>query len=97
VAAYQKKAGKGSSRELKVNLWEDVSVKIGKVHGSQGTKIELTDFKDWLQGSLHLDRPTKIIQTARGAVILDPGFRGRIYLKSLLLETNSVKEWRFGL
>lgn len=74
----------------------DVSVKIGKVHGSQGTKIELTDFKDWLQVSLHLGRPTKYIETARGALILDPGFRGRIYLKSLLLETNSVKERRFG-
>jgi hypothetical protein len=96
VAAYQKKAGKSCSRELKANLWEDVSVKIGKVHGSQGTMIELNDFKDWLQVSLHLDRPTKIIETACGTLILDPGFRGRIYLKSLLLETNSVKEWRFG-
>jgi hypothetical protein len=96
VAAYQKKAGKSRSRELKANLWEDVSVKIGKVHDSQGTKIELTDFKDWLQVSLNLDRPTKIIETARGTLILDPGFGGRIYLKSLLLETNSVKEWRFG-
>jgi hypothetical protein len=94
--AYKKRLAKVGSRELKTNIWEDVSVKIGKVPRSQGAKIDLATFNHWLKASLDLDRPTKFISTGYGRLIMDPNFRGRIYLKGLLLETNSARGFRFG-
>lgn len=91
---YEAKAKSGSRRELKANIWEDVTVKIGRVQG-RGNKIERADFLRWIKVSLDLDRPSKIIHTRYGSLILDDQFKGRIYLKSLLLEGESPIPFKF--
>lgn len=93
---YQAKVDKGSHRELQNNIWEDVSVKIGKIRGI-GSKIKKADFLKWIDVSLDLNRPSKIIATPYGSLIMDDAFRGRVYLKGLLLENFSTeKPFRFG-
>ncbi len=95
-AAYQKKSVKGAPRELKNNIWEDVTVRIGKIRG-HGDTIAKEDFMKWIEVSLDLNRPSKMIQTEHGSLILDQDFRGRMYLKGLLLEgISSEKPFRFG-
>ncbi|KUJ10062.1 uncharacterized protein LY89DRAFT_627433, partial [Mollisia scopiformis] len=93
---YNARLQKGASRELKNNIWEDVSVKIGKVNGI-GDKIEKVNFLKWIDVSLDLNRPLKMIDTPHGQLILDDAFKGRIYLKGLLLENSSTtKPFQFG-
>jgi hypothetical protein len=89
---------KGTPRPLTSNIWEDVSVKIGRFNAkSGGEKIAKDDFLRWVNVSLDLDNPAKMIQTPYGSLILDEKFKGRIYLKGLLLEGNtSSKDFRFG-
>ena len=98
MEAYSTKVNKGTSRKLTANIWEDVSVKVGRVHSSQGARrIAMADFKKWLRVSIDLDRPSKVIETAHGNLILDPKFSGRVYLKGLLLESySSATKFRFG-
>ncbi|CZR65305.1 uncharacterized protein PAC_15205 [Phialocephala subalpina] len=91
---YDAKARSGSARELKANIWEDVTVKIGRVQG-KGNKVERADFLRWIKVSLDLDRPSKSIHTRHGSLILDDQFKGRIYLKSLLLEGESALPFKF--
>jgi hypothetical protein len=45
--------------------------------------------------SLDLDPPSKIIRMHHGTVILDHHFKGRIYLKALLLEGESATPTSF--
>jgi hypothetical protein len=97
MAAYHTKVKEGTSRELKANIWEDVSVKIGQVFRSKANKIKMADFKEWLKVSLDLDHPSKVIETALGSLILDPRFKGRIYLKGLLLENNKNSKFGYNL
>jgi hypothetical protein len=97
MAAYHTKVQQGASRELKANIWEDVSVKIGQAYSSKGTKLEMADFRDWLKVSLDFDHPSKVIETLRGSLILDPRFRGRIYLRGLLLECNKNSKFGYNL
>jgi hypothetical protein len=94
MAEYEARVRSGSARELKANIWEDVTVKIGRVQG-RGDRIERDDFLRWIKISLDLDRPSKIIRTRHGSLILDDEFRGRIYLKSLLLEGESATPFKF--
>ena len=97
IEAYSTKVNKGTSRKLTANIWEDVSVKLGRLHGSQGRGIAMADFKKWLEVSIDLDRPSKVIEIAHGNLILDPKFSGRVYLKGLLLESySSATKFRFG-
>ena len=83
IDAYQKKLAKGTSRELKNNIWEDVTVRIGKIRG-HGLKIEREDFENRIKVSIDLNRPSNLIQTARGSLILDPNYCNKIFLKGLL-------------
>lgn len=97
MAAYSKKTRKGDPRELKSNIWEDVSVKIGQKFRGLGTMIEEEDFQKWIEVSIDLNQPSKIIETRHGTLILDDAFRGRIYLKGLLLEgENSSRGFSYG-
>ncbi|CZR65094.1 uncharacterized protein PAC_14994 [Phialocephala subalpina] len=93
---YQAQVAKGSDRQLQNNIWEDVSVKIGKIRGA-GCRIEKVDFLKWIDVSLDLNRPSKMIETHYGNLIMDDSFKGRVYLKGLLLENFSTeKPFRFG-
>jgi len=72
---------------LKPKIWEDVTLQFGHIRGRYGKRIEITDFKNWLKVGIDLCRPSTIIETSYGSLILDEEFRGRIYLKGLFLET----------
>jgi hypothetical protein len=94
---HSARVGKGAPRELAANPWEDVSVQIGKVRGPLGLRVEMADFKDWLKVSIDLDKPSNVVKTAYGDLILDPKFRGKVYLKELLLKGDASSfEYKFG-
>jgi hypothetical protein len=82
---FAAKVNRGTPRDLKGNIWEDVTVRIGLFQG-QGRRVEKAEFLLWNKVSLDLDRPSNIISTTHGSVILDERFKGRIYLKGLILE-----------
>ena len=92
----QKKNSKRDSKDPKNHIWEDVSIKIGRLRGTKSARIEIGDLKRWLEVSTDLVRPSKVFETPRGHLILDERFRGKIYLKGLLLEHGSAKPFRFA-
>jgi hypothetical protein len=94
MEAFEAKAKTGSPRGLEANIWEDVTVKIGRIQG-KGDKVGRADFLRWIKVSLDLDRPSKIISTRHGNLILDDEFKGRIYLKGLLLENEPATPFKF--
>jgi hypothetical protein len=84
-------------RELKGNIWEDVTVKIGKVYGSKGNGIEFDKFQNWIKVSFSLHRPSQIVKTANGDLVLDKEFGGRMFLKGLYLSgTSGTRVLKFG-
>lgn len=91
---FAAKAKRGIRRELKGNIWEDVTVRIGVVHG-QGKRVEKADFLRWIKVSLDLDSPSNVITTPYGSLILDERFKGRIYLKGLYLEAEPAMPFKF--
>lgn len=91
---------RGLPRGITGNIWEDVTVRIGKVYRpwSESASIKFEDFQSWLKVSLDLERPSNVIKTSHGSLILDPEFQGRLYLRGLLLEINdplTMKDRRF--
>jgi len=83
-------------RELKANIWEDVTVKIGKVYGSKGRAIDSSIFRDWIKVSFALEHPHAVIKTAYGDLVTDKAFGGRMYLKGLYLgNSHTTKELKF--
>jgi hypothetical protein len=95
IEDYKKKARSGTARDLTANIWEDVTVKIGRIQG-RGLKVERADFLRWIKVSLDLDRPSTMIRTSHGSLILDDQFKGRIYLKGLLLEGEPTIPFKFS-
>jgi hypothetical protein len=92
----RKRVAAGVTRGLHYNIWEDVTVKIGRVN-KIGERVAQEDFLKWLSISLDLNPPSEMIQTPNGSLILDEEFGGRLYLKSLLLkENNTGKKLKFG-
>ncbi len=96
-------------RKLTPRMWEDMTVRIGKSRVDKHhirTKIQGISeetFRTWLTVSLDLDppEPTQVIHTRAGDLILDPRYRGRIYLKTLLVSQygdggSSGRNYRFG-
>jgi hypothetical protein len=69
-------------REMQNNVWEDVSVKIGRVHGPKwGARIARQDFNQWVGVAIDLDCATDIVKTFHGSLILDERFNNKIFLK----------------
>jgi hypothetical protein len=87
-----------SSSKFKVaNPWEDVSVKMGNVYGKEARPITEAEVMEWLKVCLHFDRPKESIHAEFGTLILQEEFKGKIYLKGLLLEKMSnSKKIRYG-
>ncbi|KIX03818.1 uncharacterized protein Z518_07371 [Rhinocladiella mackenziei CBS 650.93] len=87
-------------RGLTANIWEDVTVRIGKGRGDDGTKLLEKDFRSWMEVSIDLNPPksTKIIRTDYGDLILDSRFAGHIYLKGLRIpgHGSSDRDYVFG-
>ena len=87
---------KRDPKKPKNHIWEDVSIKIGRLRGSESLKIDISDFKKWLNVSTDLIRPSKVIHTFQGDLILDENFKGKIYLKGLLLANGSARPLKFA-
>ncbi|KAK2627369.1 hypothetical protein QTJ16_003335 [Diplocarpon rosae] len=84
-------------RQLISNVWEDVSVKIGKVYSTKGTQIETAKFMEWIKVSFELNRPIDCIKAPDGDLVLNQKFGGRIYLKGLYIGGSiTSKNLRFG-
>jgi len=87
----------GEERDLKGNIWEDVTVKIGKVYSSKGREIEFDGFKNWMKVPFNLYRPSRVLKTANGDLVMDKDFSGRMYLKGLFLSCNhGTRTLKFG-
>jgi hypothetical protein len=88
----------GFPQELKANNWEDVTVRIGRLHGPQwGERIEKQQFLSWVKVAIDLDQTTRVFKTVHGTLIQDEIFGNKVYLKGLLLETtSSAKRFKFG-
>jgi hypothetical protein len=55
------------------------------------------DFLEWIKVSLDLHRPSKMLRTRDGNLILDEKFSGKIYLKGLLMDdASSAKPFKYG-
>jgi hypothetical protein len=85
-------------RKLQGNIWEDVSVKIGRVYGPRwGEKIPQDNFENWVKVAMALNRPSEIIEISYGSLILEEKFSNKIFLKGLILEGQSKTEnFKYG-
>ena len=93
---HGKRVAAGAARQLKSNIWEDVTVRIGRVHGV-GKRVEKEDFLSWVEVSLDLNHPSNTVETRHGSLIFDEKFADRVYLKSLWLKGKSFeKPLKFG-
>ncbi|KAN0098386.1 hypothetical protein V8E51_014049 [Hyaloscypha variabilis] len=87
----------GHPRDLKGNICEDVTVKVGKVYSSKGSEIGFSMFKDWIKVSFALNRPKQVFKTANGDLVMDQDFSGKMYLKGLFLKRKSgTRTLKFG-
>lgn len=87
----------GRKRDLRGNICEDVTVKIGKVYSSKGMPIEFKTFKSWIEVSFALNRPSQVFKTTNGDLVMDKAFGGKMYLKGLLLgRKNGTRTLKFG-
>ncbi|KAK5573048.1 hypothetical protein LTR43_001707 [Exophiala xenobiotica] len=95
----RKRKAPGFRRGLTSNIWEDTTVKAGKVKGG-GFAITEIDFRAWMKVALDLDTPEneQIIHTDSGDLILGKDYAGRIYLKGLRVagQISARKDYRFG-
>ena len=94
--SVQKKNAKRDPKKPGNHIWEDVSIKIGRLRGSKSVPIDISNFKEWVQVSTDLICPSKVIETTHGNLILDENFRNKIYLKGLLLANGSAKDFKFA-
>ncbi|KAK8913405.1 hypothetical protein VCV18_011411 [Metarhizium anisopliae] len=85
---------------LKSRIWEDVTFKISKPPGDEVHKITEEEFRSWASVAIDLDSPppNSIIHTDHGDLLIDEGFRGRVYLKGLRTDCLSPggKKYIFG-
>lgn len=80
--------------------WRDVCVEIGPDSGGTGGGVSLEKFKQWLTVSLDIrgySYPESNIETDQGDLIIDPRFRGKAFLKGLLLPASVLEARPFEL
>ena len=87
----------GKRELLQAFISRDVSVLIGKAR-TNGAKIELGDFMDWLKVTIDVNSPSDLVHTPCGDLIIDPSFADKMYLKGLLLSDESAtgKSCKYG-
>lgn len=89
-----------SQRITEAYYWEGVAIIIGAAgvartadgHQVAGARISLSNFKLRLNVTLDSNSPCAIIHTSHGDLIRDPLYRGRMYLKGLLLAGSSESD-----
>jgi hypothetical protein len=82
-------------------IWRDVTVVIGPNRKSRSQGVSVEQFKKWLKVSLEIhgfSRPESVIETDHGDLIFDPRFRGKVFLKGLLLPSclGEARPFRLG-
>ncbi|KAI1608580.1 hypothetical protein EDD36DRAFT_469459 [Exophiala viscosa] len=91
----------GLRRELKANIWEDTTVRIGMSRTDRvGKAIPEEEFRRWLKVILDLHAPVnnEILRTRYGDLLLAHDFKGRVYLKGLLVSHYGLdgRDYAFG-
>jgi hypothetical protein len=85
------------AREANHRAWEDVTVIIGEPHRCRSftgetqmsPKIPLAEFESWTKVTIDINKPKEIVHTEHGDLILDPEFKGKLYLHGLELPSGS--------
>jgi hypothetical protein len=86
--------------QLRSRVERDVAITIGPERNKKREKISLELFKQWLEISLDIrgiSHPSHIIETGVGDIILDEKFRGKVYLKGVLLSGSSPETGSYKL
>ncbi|KAJ5666551.1 uncharacterized protein N7477_008999 [Penicillium maclennaniae] len=86
--------------QLRSRVERDVAITIGPERNKKREKISLELFKQWLEISLDIrgfSYPSYIIKTGVGDIILDEKFRGKVYLKGVLLSGSSLETSSYKL
>lgn len=98
--AYDAGLVAGKREILKGFISRDVSVLIGKPR-TNGVKIEVDDFKEWLEVTVDINAPSEVVHTSCGDLITEQSSAGKMYLKGLLLldesATGKVCEYGYNL
>ncbi|KAF9888555.1 hypothetical protein FE257_008486 [Aspergillus nanangensis] len=77
-------------------IWRDVTVIIQPRHNPCRQEVSHEQFRKWLEVSMEIrgySYPESVIETDCGDLILDPRYRGKMFLKGLLLPS-SISEPR---
>ena len=90
--AHALNISEGLPRLRKGNVWEDVTFEIG---GRKGRLVDEAEFMEWIKFALELDPPSKVLETRKGSLILDPKFDNKIFLQGILLEESSFSSSKF--
>ncbi|KAH3173447.1 hypothetical protein KXV78_000430 [Aspergillus fumigatus] len=80
--------------------WRDVCVEVGPDSEGTGGGVSIEEFRQWLTVSLDIhghSYPESIIETDQGDLIIDPRFRGKTFLKGLLLPASVLEARPFEL
>ncbi|EED22724.1 hypothetical protein TSTA_062120 [Talaromyces stipitatus ATCC 10500] len=87
----------GTARKMSPNIWEDVSVTVGQIRG-HGQPVDLDTFANWLEVTIDLHHPCKLVCTLYGKLILDPAYAGQLYVKGLRVTLADCREtqYRYG-
>jgi hypothetical protein len=94
----QKAQGQDQSRTNVAYPWEDVCLIIGSPGAERniyGHKMKvdvphINDFDEWLEVTLDINPPGKIIRTPHGDLIRDPRYQSHMYLKGLRLPNGGI-------
>jgi hypothetical protein len=84
----------GIARDLTANIWEDVSVIVGKVN-QNGRPIIVEDFHEWMRVTIDLNRPSELVRTPHGDLILDEAYVGHLYVKGIHVPLAGTEGHRF--
>ncbi len=86
---------------LRSRIWRDVSVFIGPLREPVSQGVSLEQFKKWLGVTFEIrgySYPESVIETNDGSLIMDPRYRGKVFLKGLLLPACALetRSFQFG-
>lgn len=85
---------KGTPRELNPNIWEDVSVTVGQIR-RHGEPVSVDTFSEWRKATIDLHRPSRLVHTPYGKLILDPAYAGQLYVKGLRVTLADSREMQY--
>lgn len=83
---------------LRSCIWRDVSIFIGPLCEPVGQGVLLEQFKKWLEVTFEIcgySYPESVIETNDGSLIMDPRYRGKVFLKGLLLPACALETRSF--